>query len=196
MDESAQRFRSHFQIVISLLSLHAQYEESASRPDFLKKLRMRMALMAETFPLAIAAPEQKASPGEPLEALAKIVAGVYEPRNAWECELAVGDIAIDPPTLATLGQIFAEFLSNLYSRPLPANAPNRIVAKVSADAAGRIALSVRDANFTPDGPVEPVDLLTSRIILELARSLGGEARFDGRYIYDARLIFPKRGPGG
>jgi two-component sensor histidine kinase len=48
MDESAQRFRSHIQIVISLLNLHAKYEESANIPDFIKKLRLRMELMAET----------------------------------------------------------------------------------------------------------------------------------------------------
>jgi two-component sensor histidine kinase len=195
MDESAQRFRSHIQIVISLLNLHAQYEESANIPDFIKKLRLRMELMAETFLLAIAASEQKARVGDTFATIEKIVARVYESRNGRQCEFAIGDIAIDQPALATMGQIFAELLSNIYSRTPPEDALNRIVVRISLDTAGRIVLSVRDANFTPGDDVEPLDLLTSRIILELTRSLGGEARFNGQNIYDARLILPKRAAG-
>lgn len=190
MAESAQHFRSQMQRVVSLLNLHIQYQDSANIPDFVKKLRMRIELMAEGFPLALGMPEQKATIGETIAAIENTVSRVYDPDGRNSIDYAIGDLLIDQPTLATLGQIFAEFLSNLYSRMPPGNAPNRAAVRLLADPAGRVTLTVRDVGSQRSAQPEPVDLLTSRVIVELARSLGGEAHFDGENIYDARLSFP------
>ena len=187
MQESAQTFRGHMQRAISLLNLHIQYQESANDPDFLKKLRMRMELLAEA--LAIQASEQKATMAETFAAVEAIVARIYDPEGRNDCAYALDDRAIDQPTLATLGQIFAEFLSNIYSRATSENPPCRVEVKFSADA-GQARLWVRDAALAPAAPPKPLDQLTSRVIGELARSLAGAARFDGPHIHDAELTFP------
>jgi two-component sensor histidine kinase len=194
MEESVQQFRSHMQRVVSLINLHIQYEDSATIPDFVRKLRLRVELMAEAFPLAVGVSEQKSTIGETFEALENIVARVYDAEGRNSCRYAIGDLAINSQTLATLGQIFAEFLSNIYSRPLPANAPHRVEARLAADGGGQIVLTVRDAAFSPAAPTGPVELLTSRVIFELARSLNGYAQFDGANVYDARLAFPEAIP--
>jgi two-component sensor histidine kinase len=193
MQESAQQFRSHMQRVVSLLNLHIQYQDGAAIPDFVRKLRMRIELMAEALPLAVGASEQKGT-RETLEALEDIVARIYDPDRRNACRYDIDDLPIDLPTLATMGQIFAEFLSDIYSRPLPGNAPNRVIVRLLAETTGRITLHVRDTGFTPDAPTQPLDLLTSRVISELARSLDGDAKFDGVDVYDAQLNFPAAPP--
>jgi two-component sensor histidine kinase len=190
MEESAQAFRGHMQRAISLLNLHIQYQESASNPDFLKKLRMRMELMADALPLAMEASERKATMAETFATVEQIVSRVYDPEGRNACDYALEDRPLDPPVLATLGQIFAEFLSNIYSRATPESPMCRVEVKFSGDAAGQGRLWVRDAAFAPDAQTAPLDQLTSRVIAELARSLEGAARFDGRNIQDAELTFP------
>jgi two-component sensor histidine kinase len=194
MTENAQHFRSHMQRVVSLLNLHIQYQDSANIPDFVRKLRMRIELMAEGFPLAVEMPEREAPIAEAIEAVANIVSRVYDPDGSYSVDYAIDDLSIDPATLATLGQIFAEFLSNLYSRTPPGGAPNRATVKLLAGPASRVTLTVRDVGSRRSAQPEPVDLLTSRVIVELAKSLGGEARFNGDDIYDARLSFPMAAP--
>jgi two-component sensor histidine kinase len=189
MAEGAQTFRSHMQRVVSLLNLHIQYQESASDPDFLKKLRMRMELMAEALPLAMEASERQATMAETFATVEQIVSRVYDPEGRNACDYALDDRSIDQPTLVTLGQIFAEFLSNIYSRATPESPPCRVEVKFSADA-GQARLWVRDAAVAPAAPTKPLDQLTSRVIGELARSLDGAARFDGPSIRDAELTFP------
>jgi two-component sensor histidine kinase len=184
MQESAQAFRGHMQRAISLLNLHIQYQESANDPDFLKKLRMRMELLAEA--LAIQASEQKATMAETFAAIEGIVARIYDPEGRNDCAYTLDDRSIDQPTLATLGQIFAEFLSNIYSRAAPGSHSCRVEATFSVDA-GQGRLRVRAA---AGAPTKPLDQLTSRVIGELARSLDGAARFDGPNIHDAELTFP------
>lgn len=194
MEENAQTFRSHLQRVVSLLNLHIQFQESANNPDFVKKLQMRIELMAQGLPLAIGAPGQDATIAETFEAIEKIVARIYDPEGRNACDYSIGDLPIDRPTLATLSEIFAEFLSNIYSRAAPTNASRRASVLLSADKAGQAYLSVSDDNIAPEARAEPLDQLTSRVVSELARSLGGEARFEGRNIGDARLTFPLAAP--
>jgi two-component sensor histidine kinase len=189
MEESAQAFRGHMQRAISLLNLHIQYQESANDPDFLKKLRMRMELMAEALPLTMEASERQATMAETFATVEQIVARIYDPEGRNDCDYALDDQPVDPPVLATLGQIFAEFLSNIYSRAMPQSSPCRVEVKFSA-AAGQARLWVRDAAGAPAAPTKPLDQLTSRVIGELARSLEGAARFDGQNIHDAELTFP------
>jgi two-component sensor histidine kinase len=189
MEESAQAFRGHMQRAISLLNLHIQHQESANSPDFLKKLRMRMELLAEALPLAVQASEPNATMAGTFAAVERIVARIYDPEGRNDCGYALDDRSIDRPTLATLGQLFAEFLSNIYSRVTPENAPCRVEVKFSAEA-GQARLWVREKAVAPVAQTEPLDQLTSRVIGELARSLDGAARFDGPDICDAELTFP------
>jgi two-component sensor histidine kinase len=185
MEESAQAFRGHMQRAISLLNLHLQYQENANDPAFLKKLRMRMELLAEALPLAARASERMTTMAETFAAAEGIIARIYDPDGRNTCIYTLDDRSVDQPTLATLGQIFAEFLSNIYSRATPENAPRRVEVKFSADA-GQGRLRVRDAAAAS---TEPLDQLTVRVIGELARSLDGAARFDGSNIHDAELTF-------
>jgi two-component sensor histidine kinase len=185
MEESAQAFRGHMQRAISLLNLHIQYQENANDPDFLKKLRMRMELLAAALPLAAQASERTTTMAETFAAVEQIVARIYDPDGRNTCIYALDGRSIDQPTLATLGQIFAEFLSNIYSRSTPENAPRRVEAAFSVDA-GEGRLRVRDAAAASTGPL---DQLTARVIGELARSLDGAARFDGSNIHDAEVTF-------
>jgi two-component sensor histidine kinase len=182
MEESAQAFRGHMQRAISLLNLHIQYQENANDPDFLKKLRMRMELLAEALPRAS---ERQTTMAETFAAAEGIIARIYDPDGRNTCIYTLDDRSVDQPTLATLGQIFAEFLSNIYSRATPENAPRRVEVKFSVDA-GQGRLWVRDAAAAS---TEPLDQLTARVIGELARSLDGAARFDGSNIHDAELTF-------
>ena len=189
MDESAQAFRGHMQRAISLLNLHIQYQEGANDPDFLKKLRMRMELLAEALPLAMRASDREATIAETFAAAEQIVARIYDPEARNACEYFIEARSIDQPVLAPLGQIFAEFLSNIYSRAAPDSPPRRVAATFRA-VGGRAVLSVRDALPASVAQARPLDQLTSRVISELARSLGGEARFDGESIGEAELTFP------
>jgi two-component sensor histidine kinase len=182
MEESAQAFRGHMQRAISLLNLHIQYQENANDPDFLKKLRMRMELLAEAVPRAS---ERQTTMAETFAAAEGIIARIYDPDGRHTCIYTLDDRSVDQSTLATLGQIFAEFLSNIYSRATPENAPRQVEAKFSVDA-GQGSLRVRDAAAAS---TEPLDQLTVRVIGELARSLDGAARFDGANIHDAELTF-------
>jgi two-component sensor histidine kinase len=190
MEESAQTFRGHMQRAISLLNLHIQYQEGASNPDFLKKLRMRMELMAEALPLALEGSEREATMAETFAAVEQIVSRIYDPDGGNACDYALGGRSVDQPVLATLGQIFAEFLSNIYSRATPGSPSLRVEVTFSADAASEGRLRVRDAAVGLGAQTEPLDQLTSRVIGELARSLDGAARFDGPSIHDAELTFP------
>jgi two-component sensor histidine kinase len=189
MEESAQAFRGHMQRAISLLNLHIQYQESANDPDFLKKLRMRMELLADALPLAMQASERGATMAETFAVVEQIAARIYDPEGRNDCAYALDDRSIDQPTLATLGQIFAEFLTNIYSRAAPESHSCRVEATFSVDA-GQGRLSVRATAVAPAAPAKPLDQLTSRVIGELARSLDGAARFDGPDIHDAELTFP------
>ena len=189
MVENVQRFRGHMQRVVSLLNLHIEYQESAKIPDFVKKLRMRIELMADASPLTFDVAEQKATMSDTLKAIENIVSRAYDPEKRNVVDYHIGDLQINQSALATLSQIFAEFLSNIYSRVTPENTC-QVGVKIFADAAGRITLSVQDASSPPDAATGPLDLLTSRVISELTRSLDGEARFDGEDIFNARLTFP------
>jgi two-component sensor histidine kinase len=190
MEESAQAFRGHMQRAISLLNLHIQYQESANDPDFLKKLRMRMELMAEALPLATQASEREPTMAETFAAVEQIVSRIYDPDGRNACEYAIDDRWVDRPILATLGQLFAEFLSNIYSRATSGSPPRRVAATFYRDAGGRAVLSVRDASPVVIVQRGALDQLTTRVISELARSLDGQARFDGDSIGDAELSFP------
>jgi two-component sensor histidine kinase len=189
-EERAQHFRSHMQRVISLLNLHIQYQDSARIPDFVKKLRMRLELMAESLP---GASEPKATIGETFDAIERIVSRIYDPDEKNSCDYVIADLPLDPPTLATLGQIFAEFLSNLYSRAAPGSAPCRVAVKLVGSSDWAI-LSVFDGESASGVEADPLDLLTARVIGELARSLEAEAFFDGENIRDAWLSFPMLPP--
>jgi two-component sensor histidine kinase len=188
-EERAQHFRSHMQRVISLLNLHIQYQDSARILDFVKKLRMRIELMAESLPLAVGASEPKATIGETFEAIEGIVSRIYDPDEKNSCDYVIADLSIDPPTLATLSQIFAEFLSNIYSRAASGGAPCRVAVKLVGSSDWAI-LSVFDGEVASGVDAEPLDLLTARVIGELARSLEAEAFFDRENIRDAWLSFP------
>ena len=189
MDESAQRLRSHVQVIVSLINLHAQYIDSVNVKDFVNKLKMRIELIATTLPMALAlSPERKALV-ETLDAVAAIVAEIYDPQDLHSCALTVDDVDIPAAALAPICQLFAEFVSNIYARAKPGES-ERVAARLFAVPQGRIALSVSAKGVAPRAQPEPLDLLTSRIIQELARSVGGEASFDRGAIRDASLIFP------
>src|SRR5476649_1087156 len=89
MEESAQAFRGHMQRAISLLNLHIQYQENASDSDFLKKLRMRMELLAEALPLAARASEPGTTMAETFAAAEAIIARIYDPDGRNTCIYAL-----------------------------------------------------------------------------------------------------------
>ena len=146
--------------------------------------------MAEALPLAMETSERQATMAETFATVEQIVARIYDPEGRNACDYALDDQPVDPPVLATLGQIFAEFLSNILARATPGSASLRVQVTFSADAAGQGRLRVRDTAVGPDAQTEPLDQLTSRVIAELARSLDGAARFDGPNIHAAELTFP------
>ena len=114
---------------------------------------------------------------------------IYGPQDLHSCELTVDDVDVPAAALAPICQLFAEFLSNIYARAKPGEF-ERVVTRLFAVPQGRIALSVSAKGVAPRAQPEPLDLLTSRIIQELTRSVGGEASFDRGAIRDASLVFP------
>jgi len=190
MDESVQRFRSHMQVVVSLLNVHAQHIDDASAGDFANKLRMRIQVIAAMLPTAPDPPATREKLVAALENVAGIVASIYDQGAARAFELAVGDLTLGHSAMMTTCQVFAEFLSNIYCRPDHATPPRRIVARLFAVPTGRICLTVQAHGLGPDEPAEPVDTLTAKILRQFAASLGGEARFEGGNICDASLVFP------
>jgi two-component sensor histidine kinase len=195
MDESAQRLRSHVQVIVSLINLHAQYIDSVDVRDFVNKLRMRIELIATTLPLALVPSPERKVVFETFSSVAAVVAEIYDPQDLHACELTVDDVDLPPAALAPICQLFAEFLSNIYAAAKP-DASERVAARLFAVPQGRIALSVSAKGMAPRPQPEPLDFLTSRIIQELARSLDGEATFDRGAIRDARLILPMTAGGG
>ena len=193
MDDSAQRLRSHIQVIVSLINLHAQYIESVSVKDFINKLRMRIELIAATLPLALNPSPERKVVFETLESIAAIVKNVYDPHDEHACELTVDDVDIPSAALAPICQVLAELVSNIYARAKPGE-PERVVARLFPVPEGRFCLSVSARGAAPRGQAEQLDLLTSRIIHELVRSVAGEANFDREAIRDASLVFPM--PGG
>jgi two-component sensor histidine kinase len=189
MDDNAQPLRSHIQVIVSLINLHAQYIDSVDVKDFVAKLRMRIELIAATLPMALGPPPDKQAIVEALESIRDVVSRILDPQEIHSCELTLGDVTIAPSALGPMCQLFAEFLSNIYARAAPGE-PTRVVAQLLAVPSGQIALTLRSEGGASDAKAKALDLLSSRIVQELARSLGGEARFDATDIHDASLIFP------
>ena len=194
VSEAAHQFRNHIQIIASLLHLHAGHLRSENVSDLLKKLQMRLEVAAETVLLTVGAPSDDAAALRLLEVIDKVVARIYRDDRRGAATFKIINLRTNAVTLATIGQIFAELLSNIYCRPGAAAKP--VAVKIDRGADDRVTLSVRVVGVVPDENLEAVDPLTSKLIAGLAASVGGEIHFDKEAIYDARLTFfapPKAG---
>jgi hypothetical protein len=127
-----------------------------------------------------------------IEAIAIAVHRIYDDRSRHRCVVAGGDFRLNAAELAVLGQIFAEYLSTIYSRRALRDVATDVVATIDRTADGLVSMSVRDLNFITGEDSEPVDPLTSKMMSALVASTGGEAQFDGAFVFDARLVFKAR----
>jgi two-component sensor histidine kinase len=189
MDESAQNLRSHVQVIVSLINLHAQYIDAVDVKDFVAKLQMRVELIASTLPMALEPRPDTQTVVDALESVSAIVSRIFDPREIHSCELTAGDVTLAPSALGPLCQLFAEFLGNIYARARRGE-PTRVVAQLLAVPSGEIALTLRSEGGARGAKAQTMDVLTSRIVQELARSLGGKARFDATDTHDVNVTFP------
>jgi two-component sensor histidine kinase len=186
------RLRNHIQIVGGLLRLHDDYVEEEKALELLRKLRTRLAALEETSFLTVERPHEAAAVRPVIEAMASAVGRIYDDRSRHRCVVDRGDFRLDAIELAVVGQIFAEFLSTIYSRRSLRDVATDVVTTIEHGADGLVTMSVRDLNFTPGQEAEPVDPLTSKMISALVDSIGGEAQFDEARVFDARFAFKAR----
>jgi two-component sensor histidine kinase len=189
MDEGTQNLRSHVQVIVSLINLHAQYIDVVNVKDFVAKLQMRVELIAATLPMALAPAPDRQGAVDALQSVSAIVSRILDPQEIHSCALTAGDVMIAPSALGPLCQLFAEFLANIYTRARPGE-PTRVVAQLLAVPSGDFALTMRSESGARGAKAQTMDVLTSRIVQELARSLGGKARFDATDTLDVSVSFP------
>ena len=191
-NDIVHRLRNHIQIVGGLLRLHVDHIEEVKALALLRKLRTRLAALEETSFLTVERPHEPAVVRPVIESIATAVGKIYDDRSRHRCIVEGGDFRLHAVELAIAGQIFAEYLSTIYSRRSMRDVATDVVATLRRDAAGLVSMSVRDLNFAAGEDVETVDPLSSKIISALLASLGGEAQFDGAFVFDARLAFKAR----
>jgi len=191
-NDIVHRLRNHIQIVGALLRLHIDHVEEAKALELLRKLRTRLAALEETSFLTVERPHEPAAVRPVIEAIAIAVNRIYDDRSRHRCVVAGDDFRLNAAELAVLGQIFAEYLSTIYSRRALRDVATDVVATIDRTADGVVSMSVRDLNFAPGEDAEPVDPLTSKMMSALVASTGGEAQFDGAFVFDARLVFQAR----
>jgi hypothetical protein len=128
-----------------------------------------------------------------IEAIASAIARIYDDRSRHRCVVAGDDFRLDAVELAVVGQIFAEYLSTIYSRRSLRDVATDVVATIGQDAAGVVSMSVRDLNFVAEREAEePVDRLTARMMSALLGGIAGDAQFDDASVFNARLTFKAR----
>ena len=191
-NDIVHRLRNHIQIVGALLRLHADRVEEGKALDLLRKLRARLAALEETSFLTVARPHDPAAVRPVIEAIASAIGRIYDDRSRHRCVVEGGDFRLDVVELAAAGQIFAEYLSNIYSRRSLRDVATDVVVTIGHDAAGVVSMSVRDLNFVAGQEAEPVDPLTARMMSALLGGIAGEAQFDQASVFNASLTFKAR----
>ncbi len=191
-NDIVHRLRNHIQIVGGLLRLHADHVEEAKAWDLLRKLRTRLAALEETSFLTVERPHEPAAMRPVVEAITNAVGRIYGDQSRRRCVIDGGDFRLDAVELAVAGQIFAEYLSTIYSRRSSRDVTTDVVATIAHDVNGVVTIAVRDLISDPGRDAAPVDPLTSKIVFALVDSIGGDARFDGASAFDASLTFKAR----
>lgn len=186
------RVRNHIQNLASLLHLHAGHVDETNARDLHRKMRARLATMAQISLLTVERPHEPAAAAPLIEAVANAIGRIYDGLENDGCVLDIDDFALSALDLAVVGQIFGEYLSNIYSRAASRHGRTAVVVRITRAADGAVSMSVRDERYAAGQNAEPVDPLTARITSGLVAALGGEAQFDGDAIFDARLTFKER----
>jgi len=190
--DAAHRLRNHVQTIASLLHLHADQLKTANAPDLLKKLQMRLEVIAETSLLAVGEERNGAALRTLFETVEKILSRVFERNREIEIVFEIGDVRLGASSLATLAQLLSELLGQHLRHSFPDPAPSEVAVRIGRSAEGQVTLSVRPKALPPAIKARAIDSLTSRMIAGLAASMRGQVHYDADSIYHARLIFDER----